>query len=154
MIGLCDAHDFKDLAIPRDAKRFSVRREMRVPNVEITPQRCGDAELMPKVKDLVNRKERYYQPPMKISETVLHHILHPDDDEEEVDEEHKHIPLDLGTQTLQRIIDQMKTIMTIPHSEPTLQDAYNSGMPRYCEYLRGEGCHEPTVRTLEQILQG
>ena len=152
-MNLRTAQDFDNIAMSLGDKKYSVRREMRVPHVDVTPQTLSSRE-MPKVKQLVDMKERYYQPSSKMSEGMVHHILHPEDDDTSVDEEHKHIPLDLGTKTLQRIIDQMKTLMTIPHSEPTQADALAAGMPRYCNYLNGEKCHEPTHQTLEQILSG
>jgi hypothetical protein len=150
-----DAHDFDELSmINCSKKKFSLRKEMCVPHVETVVISRGP-ETLPSIGDLVNMRERFYTSSgANMSEQVLHHILHPEEDDDEVDEEHRHIVLDLGTQTLQRIIDQMKTLLKVPASEPSRDEAYNAGVPRYCEFIQGEKCHAPRVQTLEQILGG
>jgi len=147
-----DAKDFKGVSASSSSRRFTVRKEHHVPHVPCTPQ-ISNIDYVPPMFDLVNLRERFYAG-SKVSDEVLHHILHPEEDGENETDEQGHIPLDLGTKTLQRIIDQMKNIVSIPRSEPYQQEAFAAGLPRYCAYLQGERCHAPSVASLEQILAG
>ena len=133
---------------------FSNENEKRVPFVPCTPQ-ITKVDHVPPIKELIGLRGRYFAG-QGLSSELIHHVLHESDDASTSSAGHikheEHIPLDLGTQTLQRIIDQLKTLMTLSRSDPSASEAFNAGLPRYCQYLKGEKGNKPSFLSLEDIL--
>lgn len=133
---------------------FSNEKEKRVPFVPCTPQ-ITKVDHAPPIKELIGLRGRYFSG-QGLSSELIHHVLHESDDVSTSSggsaHHEAHIPLDLGTQTLQRIIDQLKTLMTLSRSDPSSSEAFNAGLPHYCQYLKGEKAKKPSFLSLEDIL--
>ena len=119
-----------------------------------TPQ-ITKVDHAPPIKELIGLRGRYFSG-QGLSSELIHHVLHESDDVSTSSggsaHHEAHIPLDLGTQTLQRIIDQLKTLMTLSRSDPSSSEAFNAGLPHYCQYLKGEKAKKPSFLSLEDIL--
>ena len=133
----------------RHHESFSIGREFRVPHV-IATERARVVE-MPPTAEVMNMESRFYSAPQKSTSSQARGSL----DEILVDKEEEKIrdvDLDMGTESLARIVHQMKSLCKINKSDRVATGVYLRGFPDYCQYLRGEKSNDAEVVSLEQIL--